>query len=290
MRHHYEYVADKPEVRERFMSLFTVLAIFLITVLTLFVFFPAGSLVASLQTGKPSMVTAAYLKNIVAANPSNQKMRLIYIRQLISLGEFFDANVALKPLMKSAAVAGQAKVLQYLLLRQRMYAAEPGTLARLALEKALSKVIKSMVDIKVPYNDLLIITRDATYLKMTDLAGFFLEQVRNDKRNLSVQQAVRYAKEALAIMQYKLSAKFYFLAQRKSKSIVVKRRYFLAALRSLQMSGRSKLAVELGKKNIGALADDRVSTQELAKIALQSDAAKEAQKFMRDSIGLEYKK
>lgn len=287
-----EFAVNKSEREVRFADWLTISLFTLAVCLMLFLLFPERRLSAQLTNpDSPSAITADYLKVMLSSEPNNNSIRLLYAQQLVRLNEFQKAKEQIALLQAGGTeYQRQAILLNYEIQRTALYASPEKSLDHEARKKNLQTLLAKMDQEKPNFNQLIMLLEDAAYLNEKNLAELFIKKLQPYQKNMQVAQAAKVAANALTIGDYKTSANYYFLAQQKSTTLNEKRKYFIAALRSLEMGDQVKLAVALGKKNLGILQDDRQALNYMTRLSLQVNEYDEAHKNVTQSIGLELKK
>jgi hypothetical protein len=287
-----EFAVNKSEKEVRFASWLTISLFTLAVALMLFLLFPERRLSVILTNPEsPSTITADYLKVMLASEPHNNAIRLLYAQQLVRLNEIPRAKEQIALLQEGGPLyQQQAVLLNYEIRRIELYALPEKSPQHEAQKKNLQSLLVKIDQENPNFNQLIMLLEDAAYLNEKRLGEIFIKKLEPFQKNMQVAQAVKVAVNALTIGDYKSSAHYYFLAQQKSASLHEKRKYFIAALRSLEMGDQVKLAVALGKKNLGILKDDRQALNYLTRLSLQVNEYDEANKAVIQSIGLELKK
>ena len=292
MSRNLNYAAQQNAKRQRFAPVALILAFTISVSIALVAFFPEGDLFAELsRPANPSPLTAEYLENLLAASPKQEQIRLLLVKQLIGLGKIFQAERVLHPLLKPGGTYYlAAKIENYQILRQRTYALKVGSDIRQQYKAKMRLALTELSRAPLTTRTLLQMANDALYLQQNQLTRYFFNRLKANEQALTLADAAHLGKLALSIGQYRMSAEYYFLAQKKSNALNEKRLYFIKAIKSLESGNQLTHALRMARTHIGDLKHDRETLAYLAKISLKANATKQAQQFIKDAVGLEYKK
>lgn len=121
---------------------------------------------------------------------------------------------------------------------------------------------------------------DSLAIEQSPIALFFYEQLLERNKNEPLYFYTRVAEVALWAKECNKSADLYFYAMDRSTSMVDKRFFYFAALKTLLQCDKSQLAVDLAEKHIDGLKDDIQTYELLVQLAIQADKPNIAEQFM----------
>ncbi len=93
----------------------------LIIIIVLLVLFPGGKLLTSFKNKPTDQAAVQYLKELVANDPANEKLKLQLAHNLVFLGKLTEAEEALQPLLINSKLSNKAQFLAIEILRKQYF-------------------------------------------------------------------------------------------------------------------------------------------------------------------------
>ena len=261
--------------------------------LGLIAIFPHRDLVQRVYEAPPSLITEAYLTNLLRTDPGNPRLRLMLARSQLQIGEHQRVGQTVAPALQSddAALRREAAWLLWLAGEQRLGKLDKAGAAYHAQRAELAQRLAALAREDWPEDQLAVIARKALLLGDTTLGLALFERLAaagEGQRNPWFQEAAR---EALAYGEYRAAAEFYLLAARRAATPDDQRRLFVDALRALQSGDRLPEALQLAEGELAVqphLADGRevlILLVEFARAARRPDLAdRYARRLLRLSL------
>jgi polysaccharide biosynthesis protein PelB len=232
-----------------------------IVVIALVLLYPRTALEHRLAEAPDTKLSALYLANLLRSDPNNPQLRLLLARHQAKIGNLHEARLTLQPALDAHNPDLNRQALRVLWeLNEREYRLLPEK-ASAAREEARAELVWQLQELaKFPMSidELLDLARKAYQLKQPILGAQLVHQIshRLDDPVESAKLFERAAEEALASGDYRGSAELHLAARNNSSDPAQARRHFHAALRALQSGNQALEAIEMGEREIGALADD----------------------------------
>ena len=273
--------APPPEPRQRFMSPAAVSAFALIAGLGLVVVMPAQEFSREVAAADPHDPLAMdYVRNLLRTDPGNVELRELLARGQFEAGNLYSAAHTLSLLLHDPdpGTRRRARALDYRIARAHLDRAPAGAQGP---ERARARAaLRAVLADGVPAAQTERFAGDALALGEPKAAlGLYRRLLAEQSRPPA--WSARVARLALGQGEYRQAADFYFAAQEESLAPSLRRYYFLAGLRTLQSGNLLGEAMREAEARAGALADDRDTLIQLAKLARAANRLDLAEKYAK---------
>ena len=272
----------KPRKREFFASPFTVAATVGSILFFLYLIFPKQSLMELLSTPRKSdPLVRDYLATLLQVDPGNRNIRLLLARQEIAFGNFARAKQLISPLRsaESPAIRWEALWTTYEITFNETFTHREQSPMRLDGLAQLRKMLAEMADGPWEKAQLERLARDSLALGSQQAAFKFSARLSGIEK--TPKSAADSARMALAGGEYRRSAEFYFLAMSRETTLEGRRKWFIAALKSLQAGNLPEEALAAGEKHLSGLGNDRDTLMFMARLALAAGKGRIAQSYLK---------
>ncbi|HYC46732.1 MAG TPA: tetratricopeptide repeat protein [Burkholderiales bacterium] len=280
--------------RQRLTSPWTLVGITVAVVITLVLIFPGrGILTSETQVGARSRTVhapaaagdpvLAQLQAQTRKEPTNPQPRFALAQKHVELGSIKDARAALEPLYNSPdpAVRQRARLEDFKLQIQEMYAIQPGTPQRARETERLRQELAAMAQYQWDSAGLRELTDLAAKVEARKLrASLFLRIVKSDE-SLVRAQVDEAGKQVLSDGEYLTAAELYFAAQQRAASLDDRRHYFRQAIASYHAGNMTREALLAADAHMGALANDDQTLKYMIKLARAANDMKRAQLYAK---------
>ena len=264
-----------------------------IVVIALVLLYPRTALERRLAQTPDSALAATYLVNLLRSDPNNPQLRLLLARQQAKIGNIREARLTLQPALDADNPELNRQALWVLWeLNEREYRLLPEQ-AGAAREEARAELVRQLQELaRLPMSiqEQLELASKAYQFKEPALGAQLIRRIARQLDDPAESEKLfeHAAKEALASGDYRGSAELYLAARNNSRDPAQARRHFHAALRVLQSGNQPLEAIEMGEREIGALADDPgtlLLMTQLARAAGRPDIAdRYVRKLLRISL------
>ncbi len=286
------YVANKQQIEEnvkrpQFASWGTIGSFVLVVLFVFFILFPRAALHQDIfKTAGVSVITEAYLDNLLRIYPDNKDLRLMLASQQISLGEIDKAEATLKPLLNNDDPSIRQEVIwfKFKLLQKQTYSYEEGTADRKSGEEQIKKEIPILAANEHDRNKLLSLARDALSVDDPRAALQIYKKLMTLPDIIVGGWVATAAKTALAAGDYDTASRYYIMAMQQSENIKLKREYYVTAIRSLEMGNMPKKALALADRYYDHSLADTNTLVYLARIAMSAGNPQRADFYVRQLI------
>jgi len=271
-----------------------ILIFLIIAILLLLFFFPKTPLLLNITKQREAdRIAKQYLSNLVALYPKKKNYNLLLIEQNVKFGELTKAASSIirflvkKPVTKAD---WKALLLYYKILRIETYAKPEIGYARRKGMDEMKNIIAILQKGSLNAEDSMEIAEDAINMNDTNAAMDIYQRMlvhpQRECNEKCVQSYASAAKFMLSHSMYDASAKLYFFAQANSSVLAEQRKYFFAALNSLQSGDRLSAAMVASAKHIGNLTNDKETLLFLSKLALKANKTNLAEKHVKRMLQL----
>lgn len=247
---------------------------------------------ALLENNNPSQISISYLKNLIAVEPTNLKLKMKLAEEEFQTGKIAEAKKFITPyitLQPRTEFQWQVLLLNYRIIRIEAFELREGDPRR----KQKLNTLRSLLVIlrKSPYlsaSEQGNLGDEALTLDAPELANFYYQLALKNKIERPAQFFAKAGTAALYAHDYLSSAEFYLIAMQKSASREEKRIYFIHGVNGLLASGDVKASLDYAQKNIDGLKNDRKILIYLAKIALQGGQQSMAESYVNQLMQLHF--
>lgn len=274
-----------------FLAPYWLIALLAATVgIALLLLYPREDLARRLADNPDTALSAAYLDNLLRSDPHNPQLRLLLARRQIALGDTLRARQTLQAALDSpdGELRREAGWLLWEIVDselRRLPRAAAGQ--RAALVDEYRTRFKQLAAQEWPLERRLELAGKAFALNERELGRrLFTEAAAGLPTTDSLALLDKAASEALAGRDYRGSAELYLLARQISPDRLLARRYYLAAVRTLQAGNQPLAALELGERELGDLADDQEALILLTQLARAAGRPDSAERHVRRLLKL----
>ena len=259
-----------------------------VVLLAFYLLYPSANLSRKLlaQTA-PDKLAKRYLQHFLYYKPARGDYKLRLIEQEISLGHLENAFRLMKPLLKDKPATKMEWQILYwysVYLRYKVYSYEYGTKPRQEYSAKLKRLLPELIKGQYNFSQLVAIADIALALEEGAIAKTAYGKIAAISPQYTAVDYTNLAKKALGSGNYFAAANFYFMAQKISKTISAKRRYFLAALQVMQSGVLLEEAVRAAELNIGELRNDQTTLVFVTKLALAAGKTKVAHEYIKKVV------
>lgn len=242
--------------------------------------FPRRELVAKLYEQETlDELTLSYIQNLYRASTRNLDVAILLARVQQEKLDLPTLELMLLP------SASDGDLRQRLAARTILLGAYSRRMAGNLNREQLAKLKRNVSALLLPaLEDPL---PDAMTQRFADLA-FTLDQPEIGLRflekahlNGGPQALEDYARRALAVGNYRLSSRYYFMAQERADNMDLHRRLFVAGVDTLMAGGLYQEAISAARAHVATLAQDSATLRHLARTALAAGAPEEAADYAR---------
>lgn len=236
-------------------------------------------LLSSPRTSDP--LVRDYLSTLLQVDPGNRNIRLLLARQEIAFGNFARAKQLIGPLRsdESSSIRWEALWTIYEVSFNETFAHREQSPMRIDGVTQLRKMIAEMEDGPWGKVQMERLARDSLALGSPQAAlrfSYRLSQIEKTSKS-----AAESAKMALACGEYRRSAELYFLAMSRETAIDGRRKWFVAAVKSLQAGNLAEEALQAGERHLAGLGNDRDTLIFMARVALAAGKGRIAQSYLK---------
>ncbi|WP_083651067.1 tetratricopeptide repeat protein [Azonexus hydrophilus] len=252
----------------------------------LFLLYPRTDLERRLAETPDTALSASYLANLLRSDPDNPRLRLLLARRQAEIGKTMEARATLQPALDTTdrEIHQQAEWVLWELNAQdyRLLPAGDSPARRALLAELLSQIEK-LADAPLTVEQQIELASKAYLLEQPVLGARLFKSVgqRIDNPAEAVRLYEHAAVKALANGDYSGSAELYLLARNSSSDPLLAKRYFHTALRTLQSGNLMQEAIEVGKRDLGALVDDQETLLLLTRLARAAGRPDIADRYVR---------
>jgi tetratricopeptide (TPR) repeat protein len=272
----------KTKKREYFASPFTVAATVGSVLFFLYLFFPKEPLMELLSTPRKSEPLARdYLSTLLQVDPGNQSLRILLARQEIAAGNVAKGVELLRPLLDADTPAPHWEALfaTYDATFKEAFSLPVKDPKRAATLARVRTLLDRMTEGPWGKGELERLARDAMSIGNQGAAIKFFDRLTLIDPDPKV--AANAAAVALSLGEYRRSAELYFLAQARETGLDARRKWFLAAIKSLQAGNLLDEAIAAAEKHVSGLEDDRETLLFLARLALSAQKGVRAETYLK---------
>ncbi len=253
-------------------------------VLGLFLIFPQRGLEDQLgRTNRSDPLTVEYLKAFLAAQPDSPRLRLMLARQLMQLGRYDEARIALRPFADGPTNAAriEAEIQEFDMREREAFGHPPNSEQRLAATRAAGLQLQKLATMALGVTQLDYLARRAVALGENSAAIALYRRIAAGDATRAPQADADAARLVLGLGSYSVSAQLYFRAQERSVTAARKREFYMAGVRTLMAGNLYDEAIVEADRNLGTLADDAETLKFLARTAQAANRADAAQRYVR---------
>lgn len=262
-----------------------------IVVVALVAIFPHRDLVRRVYDAPPSLVTEAYLTNLLRTDPANPHLQLILARSQLQIGEHQRLRQTVAPALASAdpALRREAAWMLWQSGEQQLGKLARSSEAYRTLHAELAHGLAALAQHDWPEDRLAQVARKALLFGETALGLALFERLARSNEGPRNPWYRSAALEALAHGEYRAAAEFYLLAAQRAATPEEQRQHFVDALRALQSGDRLAEALQVAEAELLAaprLADDPQVLALLVEFARAARRPDLADKFARRLLRL----
>jgi len=270
-----------------------------IVAVALVAIFPHRDLVRRVYDATPSLITEAYLTNLLRTDPNNPHLQLILARSQLQIGEHARLRQTVAPALASAdpALRREAAWLLWQSGEQQLGKLDASTGGHRELRRALAQELVVLAQFEWPEDRLAVVARKALMFGETALGLALFERLARSAEGPRNPWFLSAAREALAHGEYRAAAEFYLLVAQRAATPEEQRLHFLDALRALQSGDRTAEALQVAEAELlvsPRLADDPAVLTllvEFARAVRRPDLAdKYARRLLRLSLLQQWKR
>ena len=251
---------------QRFSPPTTIMAFVVVMLAVLYIVFPKNIL----------------LEQTAVAQRADE-LSVVYLQE-----EWTTAQQVLQSLLQEKInnnLSGQSQWLQYKIQHSRSVALKKHVSFRQALHQWQDD-IKQLAHVPVGNDALNALAQDALTLNMPNIAVAVYQRMLNSNEVFDASWYAEAGRVALSTGNYELSAQLYWLAYAGVNKRDDKRKYYIAALSSLQAGNKVEQAIAVAQQKIGDLANDRKTLIFLTRLALAANHPDLAQQYLQKVMGL----
>ncbi len=290
MRFQFNADESKQLARTRFAPPIQLVAFVVISISLLFFFFPKEQLLTNIALQRNAdKVAKQYLDNLIILYPKDKELKLMVAKQHVALGNVASAVEVIMPFIGHKAQTRQqwqALWIYYQILRLETYSMPEVSYKRKTGMLKMKHMIKTLSTGKLTSEQLMILAEDAMNNNEPKFGISLFQRAVKLPSEGNPDIYAKGGKLALGYAHYKLSAQLFFIAQRLSFTLVEKREYFIEGLKILQSGNLLNEAMKAAEENVGNLSQDRRTLLFLTQLALASNRANIAEKYMRSVLKL----
>jgi len=277
----------------KLLSFWHVVAFIVVVIAVSFFFFPKKHLLKRVKKGdEVSRVTRQYINNLIILYPKDQNLRLLLAQQDIAFGNIKRAFKVIEPYLKSSPktiLEWKAKYLSYQIVYSLVFSTPKGDPVRKEGVKKMREILPVLAKGPFTIEQLKQLARDAVGVNRLDTALDIFARIFKEQPGQPVEVYAEVGGIALSAGKYKMSAQYYFDAQKASRNLVSKKKYFMLAMRSYQAGDILDFGLQQVKKHIVGLQNDKEVLEMLARLALEANKTKQAQLFVQQLIKIQYR-
>jgi hypothetical protein len=291
-RHGTWHAFDAPSERQKLFSPWTIAGFGLAVGLGLALVYPHKALEQRLAAADSAAGSSAlaieYLKVFLKADPEAGEMRLQLAKKLAQIGDVAGAQQLLEApqAQNDPAIRGEALWIRLALAEQQYYAASPGSPARQAAQRDIHQRLAALLAQRLSAQQLYTVGTHALANEEAELARAAFARLAQAPAALATPSLEQAARGALGVGDYRSSAQLSLAAMARSADIDARRRYFLAAMRTLQSGGLQQEALEQAAQRLGPLADDTETLKFLARLARAANRPDIAERYAKRFLEL----
>lgn len=284
-------LAAQPTERPFLAPLWLIILLSGIVTTGLIFIYPQRDLIRRVIESPESSLSNAYLSNLLRSDPDNPELRLLLARQQLHQGETRLARLALQPALNSTDPVVQRDALWLSWqVSETEYNRLPGktSTTHQVLKEELRQQLLALSHHTWPAETSLLLANKAFELGERELGLQLYQQLakRTSNRAQATHLYEKAAREALAFSSYQASAELFILARQTTDDPLLARQYFHTALRTLQSGNLLTVALALGEREIGNLADDEDTLILLTNLARAAGRPDIADRYVRRLLKL----
>ena len=257
----------------------TLPAIFLVLILFLILIFPEQFFKEQLSGDTASHTSLAYLRQLNALSEENHRLKLQIISEHLQLGEWKEAKEQLKIYQyvpKENPLFNEIQWLNYQVVHKHFYSKESKRPSKATYSKALGKALLTSQKPK----QLIILANNAIALDEPKLAADAYKKLFALHPNQPLNTYIQAAKTALGAGEYELSGNYFFTAQQRAKSKLIKQSAFFQGVSAIEAGQNTKEALDTAIKHSQGLPETRRFLLFMAKLALRANQVQISEKYI----------
>lgn len=235
------------------------------------------------ETGRSDPLTVEYLRAFLSAKPDSPGLTLLLARQLMQLGRFDEARIALRPLLagNAGAFSVEAGVHEFELLEREAYRSPDGAEGREQGTREAVAQLRRLLAQELTTVQLDYLARRAVALGDAASAVELHRRMAERGRARGAREYAEAAALVLGLGDHAVAASLYFRAQEASSLPERRREYFRQGVATLMAGNHYAEAMREAERHLGTLADDTETLKFLARAAQAADRADLAQRYAR---------
>jgi hypothetical protein len=273
-----------PKARARLITPWTLAGLTLVVGVALKLLFPATELLRLLvEAPRDAQLTASYLANLHALEPTDPQTALLLARTRLAQGRGTEA-LALASLYARGPDPGlrrEAMMVRLEVLRTDLARAGSAA-ARSAAAAALAAAVRASLGEAWTRDEQLLLADDAAAAGDAALERRIYERLSAAERDPAWLAAA--ARRFLGRGEYRFAARLYFAARRHARGGADARDLYLQGVRALQSGNLPAEALESAQQELGPLAADDEVVLELVRLALAAGRPDVAARFMKQML------
>ncbi|MGH8782546.1 tetratricopeptide repeat protein [Paraburkholderia sp.] len=278
--------------RPRIVSLWLVLVLAGVVLLTCYAVAPSGGLRERMATvGAPSDLSAAYLEAWLKVRPRDEEFLSMLGAQYVTLGRLADAGRIVQRMdaQPSARMRQDAMRLRLAIAQQRTFAMTADDPRRAAALDALRAQVADAAALDWSDHDLAWLAQYAASVDAPALAlRFYARLAQQDPAHRDRWDA-DVARYALQVGDYRQAADSWFRREANAPTLDEQRRCFIEGIRTLQSGNLMGDAIAIAEKQSGTFIDDQptlVALLNLARAAQRPDLVERYAKALARRAGI----